>query len=70
MPIPVQRPDGMAAVSVTPELLATVKEPLFVVAGAGKEAAVQALLAQDLRLTAWRAVQGCGDVELWMTAQG
>jgi len=67
--IPVQRPDGMAAVSVTPELLATVKEPLFVVAGAGKQAAVQALLAQDRQLTAWRAVQGCTDVELWLAPE-
>lgn len=67
--IAVQRPDGLAAVSVTPELLATVKEPTFVVAGAGKEAAVQALRAQDLRLTAWRAVQGCADVELWVAPE-
>jgi 6-phosphogluconolactonase len=61
----VQRPDGMSAVSVTPELLATVREPVFVVAGAGKEHAVRALLAQDKSLVAWRAVQGCADVELW-----
>ena len=63
--IPVQRPDGMSAVSVTPELLATVREPVFVVAGAGKEDAVRALLAQDKSLVAWRAVHGCADVELW-----
>ena len=49
-----------------PGTLATVKEPLFVVAGAGKPAAVRALLAQD-QLTAWHAVQGCTDVELWLT---
>ena len=55
----------MAAVSVTPDLLATVREPVFVVAGAGKEDAVRALLAQDKSLIAWRAVQGCADVELW-----
>ena len=64
--IPVDRPDGMQAVSVTPELLATVREPLFVVAGTGKEAAVAALIAQDPRLTAWRAVQGCAAVSLWL----
>ena len=64
--IPVQRPDAMAAVSVTPELLGTVREPLFVVAGAGKEHAVEALLARDTALTAWRAVQGCAEVELWL----
>lgn len=66
--VAVQRPDGRAAVSVTPELLATVREPLFVVAGAGKEDAVRALRARDLRLLAWRAVQGCAAVELWLAA--
>ena len=63
--IPVQRPDGMAAVSVTAELLATVREPVFVVAGPGKEDALRALEAQDPSLIAWRAVRGCADVELW-----
>jgi 6-phosphogluconolactonase len=62
----VHRPDGMSAVSVTPELLAHVAEPVFVVAGAGKRATVRALLAQDPSLTAWRAVQGCPQVELWV----
>jgi 6-phosphogluconolactonase len=61
----VQRPDGLSAVSVTPELLAQVAQPLFVVAGADKRAAVRSLLAQDPNLTAWRAVQGCARVELW-----
>jgi 6-phosphogluconolactonase len=64
--IPVQRPDGMAAVSVTPELLATVREPLFVVAGGGKHDAIAALEKQDTSLVAWRAVQGCPQVELWV----
>jgi len=63
--IAVQRPDGMSAVSVTPELLAHVAEPLFVVAGREKKEAVAALIAQDATLTAWRAVQGCAGVELW-----
>jgi 6-phosphogluconolactonase len=63
----VQRPDGMTGVSVTPEFLALVAQPLFVVAGGGdKQAAVQALLAQDANLVAWRAVQGCPQVELWL----
>ncbi len=62
----VHRPDGMSAVSVTPELLAQVAEPVFVVAGAEKRAAVRALLAQDPQLTAWRAVAGCARVELWV----
>jgi 6-phosphogluconolactonase len=64
--ITVQRPDGMSAVSVTPELLATVREPLFVVAGSGKDQAVAALIARDPNLTAWRAVQLCTQVELWV----
>ncbi|MBV9343511.1 MAG: 6-phosphogluconolactonase [Gammaproteobacteria bacterium] len=66
--IEVARPDGLSAVSVTPELLANVREPLFVVIEAGKEQAVQRLLARDTQLTAWRAVQGCSDVELWLAA--
>jgi 6-phosphogluconolactonase len=64
--IAVQRPDGMSAVSVTPELLAHVEDPLFVVAGGGKHDAIQALAAQDVKSTAWRAVQGCPRVALWV----
>jgi 6-phosphogluconolactonase len=66
--LPVQRPDGLAGVSVTPELLATVREPLFVVAGGGKQQAVRRLIARDATLTAWAAVQGCTAVELWVDA--
>jgi 6-phosphogluconolactonase len=65
--LPVQRPDGMSAVSVTPEFLATIEEPVFVVAGAGKQQALEALQARDRALTAWRAVEGCARVELWFT---
>jgi 6-phosphogluconolactonase len=64
--IAVHRPDGMSAVSVTPDLLSQVQEPVFVVAGSGKHDAIQALAAQDPKLTAWRAVQGCARVGLWM----
>jgi len=64
--IPVKRPDGMSAVSVTPELLAQVSALLFVVAGADKQGAVQALQGQDPNLTAWLAVQECSAVELWL----
>lgn len=63
--IAVQRPDGMSGISVTPELLKQVGEPLFVVAGADKRDAVRSLLAQDSSLTAWRAVMECARVELW-----
>jgi len=68
--IAVQRPDGLAAVSVTPDFLACVAEPLFVVAGGGKHAAIEALAARDPNLTAWRAVQGCPRVELWLHETG
>ena len=68
--IAVHRPDGLSAVSVTPDLLAAVREPLFVVTGNGKHEALRALAAQDPSLTAWRAVQGCGEVELWLASQG
>ena len=64
--IAVQRPDGRSAVSVTPGFLARVREPVFVVAGAGKEEAVRRLTAHDAQLTAWVAVQGCASVELWL----
>jgi len=64
--IAVHRPDGMSAVSVTPDFLSHVEEPVFVVAGSGKHDAIQALAAQDPNLTAWRAVERCARVELWM----
>jgi 6-phosphogluconolactonase len=62
----VHRPDGMSAVSVTPQLLSRVNALLFVVAGADKENAVQALEAGDPNLTAWLAVKECAAVELWV----
>jgi 6-phosphogluconolactonase len=68
--IAVRRPDGMSAVSVTPELLATVREPVFVVAGPDKEGALRALMSQDPGLIAWRAVQGCSQAELWVAERG
>jgi 6-phosphogluconolactonase len=64
--VAVQRPDGLSAVSVTPDFLAQVAEPVFVVAGAGKHDALEALAARNPTLTAWRAVQGCPSVELWV----
>ena len=63
--IAVHRPDGMSAVSVTPDFLSRVEELLFVVAGSGKHDATQALAAQDPKSTAWRAVQGCPHLQLW-----
>ncbi len=63
--IAVQRPDGLSAVSVTPELIATIGAPLFVLAGHDKQEALSRMLAHDDTLVAWRAVQGCARVELW-----
>lgn len=64
--IAVQRPDGMSGVTVTPQFLAQIAELVFVVAGGGKHAALSAFTAQDPALTAWRAVQDCPRVELWV----
>ena len=64
--IAVHRPDGMSAVSVTPQLLAKVEELLFVVAGADKQRVVQALEAGDPHLTAWLAVKERTAVQLWV----
>jgi 6-phosphogluconolactonase/glucosamine-6-phosphate isomerase/deaminase len=64
--IAVQRPDGMAGISVTPEFLSRVAEPLFVVAGGGKFDAIRAFLREDASVVALQAVQGCQSVELWV----
>ncbi len=64
--IAVQRPDGMQGVSVTPDFLANVAEPLFVVAGGGKHDAIAAFVRQDPDLIALRAVAGHPRVELWL----
>jgi len=64
--IAVHRPDGMSAVSVTPQLLAQVNALLFVVAGADKDRAVRALEASDPNLTSWLAVKERATVELWL----
>lgn len=63
--IAVERPDGMQGISVTPDFLAHVAEPLFVVAGSGKHDAIAAFIRQDPDLTALRAVAGHPRVELW-----
>ena len=63
--IAVHRPDGMSAVSVTPDFLSRIGELLFVVAGDGKREAIRAFVRQDPQLTAWRAVEGSPAVQLW-----
>jgi 6-phosphogluconolactonase len=67
--IPVLRPDGRTAVSVTPDWLAHVEEILFVVAGGDKRAALARLAARDPTLIAWRAVERCARVEVWADAE-
>lgn len=64
--IAVERPDGMKGISVTPEFLAHVAEPLFAVAGGGKHDAIAAFVRQDPNLIALRAVAGCPRAELWL----
>ena len=63
--IPVQRPDGMQGVSVTPDVLARVRELIFLVAGADKQPIIEAFLRSDSDLTARKAVAGCPRVGLW-----
>ena len=64
--IAVQRPDGLQGISVTPELLSQVSEPLFLVTGADKHAIVEEFLKSDSRLIARQAVAGCAKAELWV----
>ena len=66
--ISVHRPDGRDAVSVTPTVLERVDQLIFVVAGADKRTALDALLRCRPDLTAWQAVQGCRAVEVWADA--
>jgi 6-phosphogluconolactonase len=64
--VAVQRPDGLQGISVTPELLSQVAEPLFLVAGADKHAIVTEFVKSDSNLIARRAVAGCEKAELWI----
>lgn len=64
--IAVQRPDGMQGISVTPDFLRNVTDPLFAVAGSGKHDAIAAFIRQDPDLIALRAVAGCPRAQLWM----
>ena len=66
--ISVHRPDGRDAVSVTPAVLERVEQLIFLVAGADKRTAVDALLQRRPELTAWQAVRGCRAVEVWADA--
>jgi 6-phosphogluconolactonase len=66
--IAVQRPDGLQGISVTPEVLAKVAEPLFLVTGADKHAIVDEFLRSDSHLVARQAVAGCHKAEIWISA--
>jgi 6-phosphogluconolactonase len=66
--IAVQRPDGLQGVSVTPDLLSKVAEPLFLVAGADKHAIVEEFLKSDSKLIARQAIAGCPKAEIWVAA--
>ena len=64
--IAVQRPDGLQAVSVTPEVLSQVAEPLFLVTGADKHAVVEEFLQSDSHLIARQAIAGNAKAEIWI----
>jgi 6-phosphogluconolactonase len=64
--IAVNRPDGLQGVSVTPDFLARIAEPLFLVSGADKHAIVQEFLKSDSNLTARRAIAGNPKAEMWV----
>lgn len=66
--IAVQRPDGLQGISVTPDLLSKVAEPLFLVTGADKHAIVDEFLKSDSRLVARQAIAGCPKAEIWVAA--
>jgi len=66
--IGVQRPDGMQGITVTPELLSQIAEPLFLVTGADKQAIVERFLQPDSELIARRAVSACPNVHVWIGA--
>jgi 6-phosphogluconolactonase len=64
--IPVNRPDGMQAVSVTPDVLDWFDDLVFIVAGADKHNAVQSLLNGDTTIAATLAVAGRTQTQLWL----
>jgi len=66
--IAVDRPDGLQGISVTPEVLSRVAEPLFLVTGADKHAIVEDFLRSDSALVARQAVAGCPKAEIWIAS--
>jgi 6-phosphogluconolactonase len=64
--VAVQRPDGLQGVSVTPDFLAKVTEPLFLVTGADKHAIVQEFLKPNSKLISRRALANNPKAEIWI----
>lgn len=62
----VSRPDGLSGISVTPQFIAGIAQPLFVVAGTGKEAAIAGLERGDPGVVAVQAVAGCAGIGIWV----
>jgi 6-phosphogluconolactonase len=64
--IPVNRPDGMQAVSVTPDVLRRFADLVFIVAGADKHNAVQSLLNGDTTIAATLAIADRAQTQVWL----
>ncbi len=62
----VSRPDGLSGISVTPQFIAGITQPLFVVAGTGKEHAIAGLERRDAQVVAVQVVAACPRIELWV----
>jgi len=63
--IPVVAPNGMNRVSVTPDLLAKIRQIVFVAAGSDKKAVVDKLISDPSSVTAGLAVAGVKMKQLW-----
>ncbi len=62
----VSRPDGLSGITVTPQFIARIAQPLFVIAGTGKEAAITGLERADPGVVAVQATQACAGIEVWV----
>ena len=63
--ISVQRPDGLAGISVTPTLLRAVDEILFLVSGSDKRDVLHHLVHDPTSVTARKAIEGHSRVYIW-----
>jgi 6-phosphogluconolactonase len=62
----VSRPDGLSGITVTPEFIARIAQPLFFIAGTGKAAAIAGLERADPGVIAVQATQACAGIEVWV----